>query len=77
MKNKTTCGVIAHWLIIIGALNWGLVGLGYLFGGNWNIVNILLGQWMVVENIVYLLVGASAIATILGCKDCKCGGSQM
>jgi len=73
MNGKSGCGMIAHWLIIIGALNWGLIGLGYFFGGNWNIVYLLLGQWPMVEHIVYLLVGASAIAGLLGCKKvCRC-----
>ncbi len=32
---------IAFILLIIGGLNWGLVGLGEWFGGNWNVVNLL------------------------------------
>ena len=35
---------IAWILIIIGALNWGLVGLGGLLGGNWNVVSMILGS---------------------------------
>lgn len=77
MKGKSGCGLIAYWLIIIGALNWGLVGLGYLFGGNWNLVYLLLGQWPMLESVVYVLVGASAIAMLLGCKkDCRCNESM-
>lgn len=47
--------VIAFVLLIIGGLNWGLTALGY------NLVNLLLGSWPVVEKTVYILVGLSAI----------------
>ena len=62
----------AFILVIIGGLNWGLVGLGEWFGHNWNLINIILGSWPVVEGLVYVLVGISAI--ILICthrKNCK------
>ena len=48
-------------LLIIGGLNWGLVGLGGFFGGNWNVVNLLLGTWPTVEWIVYILVGLAGL----------------
>ncbi|MBU4480321.1 DUF378 domain-containing protein [Patescibacteria group bacterium] len=72
MKCKTTTGTIAYWLMFIGALNWGLTGLGYFLGGNWNIVNLIAGQWPTVENIVYLLVGISAITMLISCRKCSC-----
>lgn len=53
-------------LVSIGALNWGLIGLGYFFGGDWNVVGLLLGSWPAVLNIVYILVGVSAIMTWVG-----------
>ncbi len=77
MMKKSGCGMIAYWLIIIGALNWGLVGLGHLFGGDWNIVYLLLGKWPVVEDLVYVLVGVSAVASLFGCRNCSCGEKQM
>lgn len=52
---------IAFILVIVGALNWGFVALGYWAGGDWNVVKLLLGNWPVIENIVYLLVGLSAL----------------
>ena len=52
-------------LVLIGALNWGLIGLGYFFGGNWNVVDMLLGTWPMVENIVYVLVGVGAVMGIM------------
>lgn len=48
-------------LVIIGALNWGLVGIGSLIGSNWNLVNLIFGSIPTLEAIVYLLVGISAI----------------
>lgn len=47
---------IAMILVIVGALNWGLVGLA-----NYNVVEMLLGSWPVVLNIVYDLVGLSGL----------------
>jgi uncharacterized membrane protein YuzA (DUF378 family) len=63
----------AWWLMWIGAINWGLVGLGGFFGGNWNLVNLLLGKWPQVEWIVYILVGVSAVLMLMkdSCKMCQ------
>lgn len=72
---------IAWWLVIIGALNWGLVGLGGLFfGGPIDLVQLILGSGAV-AHIVYLLVGISAVTMLAGkcgCKSCemKSGSSQ-
>lgn len=70
---------------MIGALNWGLVGVGGFMGSNWNVVNLLLGSWPTVEWIVYVLVGLSAVQLIIAhkddCKHCDTGmpgmGSSM
>lgn len=70
---------IMHTLLIVGGLNWGLVALGNWMGSNWNVVNLLLGSWPMVENIVYLLVGLSALALLFTMKkDCReCNPSGM
>ena len=56
-------------LLIIGGLNWGLTALG------WNLVDMLLGSWPMVEKVVYLLVGLSAIFEIFNhkntCRHCN------
>lgn len=54
-------GKIAWLLVLIGALNWGLIGIGYFLQSNLNVVNLLVGSWPVVEAIVYVLVGLSAV----------------
>jgi uncharacterized membrane protein YuzA (DUF378 family) len=65
--------MIACVLVTIGALNWGLVGLGQLLGGgDWNIVHMVLGGVPVVEHIVYVLVGAAGVMKIVGPKLCPC-----
>ncbi|MBO4285068.1 MAG: DUF378 domain-containing protein [Alphaproteobacteria bacterium] len=49
-------GKIALWLSIIGALNWGLIGLF-----NFNLVAAIFGDMSLLSRIVYILVGLSAI----------------
>lgn len=61
---------IAWWLMVIGSINWGLVGLGMLMGSEWNVVKMLLGSWPMLEGVVYLLVGVAAVYKLFGCKDC-------
>lgn len=61
----------AFVLVIVGALNWGLVGL---FG--FNLVSVVFGS-LGLETVVYVLVGASAVyigATHMNdCKICSAG----
>jgi len=64
----------AFILMAIGALNWGLVGIGGFLGSDWNLVNMLLGAWPMVEWLVYVLVGLAAVYEVAThksrCKDC-------
>jgi uncharacterized membrane protein YuzA (DUF378 family) len=85
MMKKCMCTPtkIGGFLLIVGGLNWGLVGVGMLMGKmmTWNVVTMLLGKWPMVEAIVYVLVGIGAIMAIFGCKCAKCkacmaGGAQ-
>lgn len=48
-------------LVIIGALVWGLVGVGMFLDANWNVVSILFGSAPTVEALIYLLVGLAGI----------------
>jgi len=60
-------------LTVVGGVNWGLVGLGMLLGGkNFNLVNLLFGSWPVVEAVVYLLVGVSALMVLYAHVAKKC-----
>ena len=49
------------WLLVIGGLNWGLVGLGYFLKTNFNVINLVLGAWPAVENLIYIVVGVCAL----------------
>lgn len=60
MLNQT-----ARILVIIGGLNWGLVGIGMFMNSNWNLVNLIFGFNNIVEAIVYVLVGISAIIMLM------------
>lgn len=71
-----TVGMVAGILVIVGALNWGLVGLGAFMGGNWNLVSMILGSWPSVEALVYVLVGASAVYQLVMRKGSS-GSSMM
>lgn len=50
---------IALVLIIVGALNWGLVGLM-----NLNLVTTLFGEGTLLTRIVYILVGLAGVAAL-------------
>jgi len=64
------CSKIGKVLLIIGGLNWGLVGVGMLIGSNLNVVNMIFGTMPTLEAIIYVIVGLAAIMKIFGCK-CK------
>lgn len=59
MAEKTTLDWIAVILLIVGGLNWLLVGLF-----SWNLVTAIFGAIPVLENIIYIIVGIAALYTI-------------
>jgi hypothetical protein len=63
---------ISKVLVIVGGLNWGLVGIGMMINKSWNLVNMIFGSMPTLEAIIYILVGASAVMLILCCKCKKC-----
>ena len=71
-KNSPLC-LLAFILLVVGGLNWGLVGLGMLLGSNLNVVNLLLGNWPTVEAVVYILVGLAALKKLIGMVMCHGG----
>ena len=66
-------------LLLVGGVNWGLIGLGGFLGSNWNVVGLILGSWPVVEWLVYLLVGLAAVYEIVthkkNFKECGTGAA--
>tara|TARA_Y100000310_G_scaffold229168_2_gene231573 strand:- start:8039 stop:8257 length:219 start_codon:yes stop_codon:yes gene_type:complete len=59
---------VADWLVIVGALNAGLAGVGSFIGTDLNVINIALGSISdgLVANVVYVLIGASALWVLKG-----------
>jgi uncharacterized protein len=55
---------VTRVLVVVGGINWGLVGLGMLMGSDWNVVHMLLGSVPMLEAIVYILVGLAAIKMV-------------
>ena len=56
--------IIAYILVIVGAINWGLIGF---FG--FDLVAALLGDMSFLSRTVYALVGISAIILLLVHRD--------
>ena len=50
---------IALVLVIIGAINWGLVGIF-----NFNLVDAIFGAMSIISRIIYILVGISGLWAI-------------
>lgn len=69
MKGKMC---VIHWiawvLVIIGALNWGLVGIF-----QFNLVSWIFHTLPLIERIIYILVGLSALVMLFhkSCKACS------
>jgi len=55
-----TIKIIAIILVVIGGLNWGLVGLF-----NFDLVAAIFGAMSVISRIVYILVGLSAVYLVV------------
>ncbi|HEU0085481.1 MAG TPA: DUF378 domain-containing protein [Candidatus Paceibacterota bacterium] len=65
----------AKVLVIIGGINWGLIGVSMLINSQyaWNLVAMLFGRIPVLVSVVYLLVGISALVVIFAGHCCKTG----
>jgi uncharacterized membrane protein YuzA (DUF378 family) len=57
--SNTKLGLVLYILVLVGALNWGLVG-----GFNVNLVDTLIPS-ATLERLVYILVGISALILII------------
>jgi uncharacterized membrane protein YuzA (DUF378 family) len=67
--------IIAFILTIVGAVQWGLIGL-YMFLNNgvigWNFIGEFLDSMPMAEASVYALVGLSALLLVVThAKDCR------
>jgi uncharacterized membrane protein YuzA (DUF378 family) len=64
MKFMKALDIIAFAILIIGGLNWGLVGFW-----NINVIGLIFeGDMTLVSRIVYATVGVSALYTLLEAK---------
>jgi uncharacterized membrane protein YuzA (DUF378 family) len=59
-------GMIAGILVIVGGLNWGLVG-----AFDFNLVDTIFGAGSIIAKIVYILVGVSALYSAWWCTKCS------
>jgi len=60
MKKMNWLDWVAFILVIVGALNWGLVGFF-----DWNLVTAIFGDMTTVSRVIYDLVGVGALYLII------------
>ncbi|NPV61041.1 MAG: DUF378 domain-containing protein [Methanotrichaceae archaeon] len=60
METYNTLYWISLILVVVGGLNWGLIGLF-----NFNLVAAIFGEGSMLSNIIYVLVGLAALYLIV------------
>lgn len=60
MNKLTTFDWVALILVLVGGLNWLLVGLF-----NWDLVAAIFGDMSIVSRLVYIVVGLAAVWILL------------
>jgi len=69
VKNLKAIHIIAFILLVIGGLNWGLVGAFHF-----NLVMKIFGSISWLENLIYILVGLAALWELFthrtNCRTC-------
>ena len=61
MAEKNPVDALAQILVIVGGLNWGLYGIA-----NLDIVKLIFGFMPLLMQIVYILIGLSALYMLFG-----------
>lgn len=74
-KNKKLTSQLTWLLVVVGALNWGIMGISALAGKpNVNVVHMILEQSATLEAIVYAIVGVAGASFLFkGPKCMQCG----
>lgn len=54
---KSMMGTLVGWLLVIGGLNWGLIGIN----PSWNVVQMVLGGVPFLVQLAYWLIGLAAV----------------
>jgi len=70
MRNISSTDWIAYLLVVIGGLNWGLIGFF-----SYDLVAAIFGDMSSVSRVVYALVGLSALYVLV--KLFPAGGDSM
>lgn len=60
-----TLKIVSYVLVLVGALNWGLVGLFHF-----DLVAAIFGEMSILSRIVYILVGLSALVSAFTTYTC-------
>ncbi len=68
MKGLTVVDYIALVLVLVGGLNWGLVGFFDV-----NLISLIFGDATVITRVLYALVGLAAVYTIFFLAKCGKG----
>jgi len=69
--------MISWTLVLIGAINWGLIGIGGFLGADWNVVGLIFGGLPALEWIIYILVGLAGVGSLFGCRCKKCRANNV
>ncbi|MEI8230813.1 MAG: DUF378 domain-containing protein [Candidatus Peregrinibacteria bacterium] len=64
MLGKSLTGMILGIVTIIGALNWGLVGIGFFLKMQLNIVSLIAPNQMS-EAVIYVIVGLCGLGVLV------------
>ncbi|MDO8468557.1 MAG: DUF378 domain-containing protein [Candidatus Peribacter sp.] len=65
MFGKSLFGMVAGVLTVVGALNWGLIGVGVFLNRDLNVVRMVTGTVPAAEAVVYILVGLGAVWVLI------------
>jgi len=72
MSKMNVLDWIAAVLVIIGGLNWGLVGLF-----DFDVIATIFGAMSIVSRIIYVVVGVGALYMIATVSKCSKGSSTV
>lgn len=59
MKHSHTLGLIAIILLVVGGINWGLIGLF-----RFDLIGMIFGEMTAISRLIYVLVGLAAVYRI-------------
>jgi len=60
-EQKNILDTVSLWLVIIGGINWGLVGVLKL-----DLVETIFGSIAILQQIIYIVIGLAALYMVYG-----------